>query len=151
VSVTLELAFKRGSSVRELLGRSDRYGLETSPPISGTPIKSKRILRYSLDVGYYVAQEHKGDKCGECKSPKPSVRYLRVTDATIEVMPTGLDYAKIASGPKPNEPGSWMDDRCKCGNLTEGLDVDGMPTCGDCVNIYGVDADDLPDPLGVAV
>lgn len=133
MAITIELRFKRGSSVREILGHSDRYGLETSPPISGTPVKSKKVLRYSIDPGYYVTQENKGDKCGECGSPKPERVFLRVTDATAEKMPDGLDYAAIAAGPKPNQPGSWNDARCKCGADVESYDVNGMPFCSDCL------------------
>ena len=131
MSVTIELAWKRGSSVREIVGASDRYGLETSPPISGVVVKSKRVIRYSIDPGYYVTQEYKGEKCGECGSGKTSATYLRVTDATAEPMPDGLDYARIASGPKPNEPGSWNDTRCHCGADVADYDADGMPLCAE--------------------
>lgn len=120
-----EHPWRRGAFVAQVTGERPGGG----PAIAfetGTPVKSRGVLRFDLAPGYYAAREGK----------VAPWRFLAVSDLTVE--PLGATDAlrahigKAAAGPRPGEPGSWFGTVCECGSPVEWYTPAGFPICDDC-------------------
>ena len=121
--------WRRGHYVAEITGRDKRYGLAREF-LQGTPVKSRRVVKHEfrepcvIEVASWSRDLHEATGNGKVRE------YYAVTAVNLEKIPDGVDIGRIASLPKPGEPGSYGDGRCRCGAPAVMYDTDGVPGCG---------------------
>lgn len=123
-TVAFEWKWRRGHYVAKVVGPSQRYGLEREFS-QGTPVKSRSVVKHTLDVGWYETQEWvRGE--GKVRA------YWACDGLTMVRLPASADIAVALTGPDPGQPGAWSSDRCRCGDQLTDFDRLGFPHCDTC-------------------
>lgn len=118
----VETRWRKGHYCARLTGPDPKYGLRRDFE-KGEPVKSRGMLRFDLNPGWYELGEG-------WQRPR---RYVAVDELTVTEIPAEMAGAmdRISGGPNPGEPGSWGDSRRKCGADVEYFDEDGLPYCAE--------------------
>ena len=119
---TIEIAWRRGSYCAELKGPDKRYGLAREFRTDGVVVKTRKVIVFDLEPGYYETREWVTGTGNVRKA-------YRVTDVSAERIHDGADLVAISSGPAPNAPGSYADKRCACGADVADYTDEGFPFC----------------------
>lgn len=125
--VRVEIPWRTGNYLGRITGPSERYGLQLEWE-TGTPVKSRGVVKFDLRPGWYAARETYD------KSRGGPTAYYRVDTIAATPVPEHLaEYlADAATGPSPGEPGEWAGLVCRCGEDVAGYTGRGFPWCDDC-------------------
>jgi hypothetical protein len=121
MTVAHEIPWRRKQWLGKVTGRDGKYGVGLDFR-RGEPVKSRGILKFQLEPGFYVEVKGAGREYFECDGLE--VRYIPET--LYELM------GAAAEGPAPGSNGAWNSSHCCCGALVERYSSDLFPFCEPC-------------------